>query len=99
MKCVVYADYYPVRILYKIKNDKVDLVGRKFTIDSEGLPERKFRKYWKWDDEKSKVVVDKAKVKAVNDKKDAEDAILAGIKTKLGLTDDEWEVLKKLVKR
>lgn len=99
MKVRIYYNYSPIRIVYPIDGEiKSDLIGDFANIDSADLPNGN-RNQWKWDSDKKKVVIDRAKVDALKAKKDAEDALLAGIKLKLGLTDDEWEVLKKLVKK
>ena len=102
MEVLVYIDYSPVRIARKVKEGSKEvyaLSGEVRTIDDSQLPERSTRNYWKWDEEEKKIVVDQSKIEAVEEKQELERDILSGIKKKLNLTDEEWELLKKLVKR
>jgi hypothetical protein len=100
MKVRVYKNYRPIKIVFPVKGftgKEVD--GDYEVIDSDDLPSKDTRNYWRWDEDEKRVVVDRAKVNAINDKKASEEATLAGIKSKLGLTDQEWQLLKKLVKK
>lgn len=95
-QATVYINYAPVKVVYGRDNGLIS--GEKVIVDTDDLPDRKYRNNWKWDAENKKVIIDFDKIKAVEKTKEGRNGRLLAIKEKFGISDEELEDLKAYVK-